>query len=197
MTALAEEGATLIITVDCGTAAGPAIEAANARGVDVIVVDHHQADDCCRQPSPCSIPTGRTISPAKTLAAAGVVFLFLVATARALRTSSAYAQSAEPDLLGLLDLVVLATVCDVVPLKGVNRALVAKGLRVLRQGTMPACVRSPTSRASIRHRNRDTLGYILGPRINAGGRWGPLGPRRQAARHRRRGRGAGAHRGKA
>ena len=109
------------------------------------------------------------------LAAAGVVFLFLVATARALRRDGAYAQSAEPDLLGLLDLVALATVCDVVPLKGVNRALVAKGLKVLRH-RHNAGLRALADVARIDAAPTCyTLGYILGPRINAGGRVGASG----------------------
>ena len=176
MTALAEEGATLIITVDCGTAAGPAIEAANARGVDVIVVDHHQADEMLPPAFAVLNPNRQDdLSGQGHLAAAGVVFLFLVATARALRSSSAYAQSAEPDLLGLLDLVALATVCDVVPLKGVNRALVAKGLKVLRH-RHNAGLRALADVARIDAAPTCyTLGYILGPRINAGGRVGASG----------------------
>jgi single-stranded-DNA-specific exonuclease len=176
LTALAEEGATLIITVDCGTAANLAIETANARGVDVIVVDHHQADEEL-PPAFAVINPNRhdDLSGQGHLAAAGVVFLFLVATARALRRDGAYAGGAEPDLLGLLDLVALATVCDVVPLKGVNRALVAKGLKVLRLRhnvglrALADVARIETAPTCY------TLGYILGPRINAGGRMGTSG----------------------
>jgi single-stranded-DNA-specific exonuclease len=176
LTALAEEGATLIITVDCGTAANLAIETANARGVDVIVVDHHQADEEL-PPAFAVINPNRQddLSGQGHLAAAGVVFLFLVATARALRRDGAYAGGAEPDLLGLLDLVALATVCDVVPLKGVNRALVAKGLKVLRLRhnvglrALADVARIETAPTCY------TLGYILGPRINAGGRMGTSG----------------------
>jgi single-stranded-DNA-specific exonuclease len=176
MAGLAEEGATLIITVDCGTAAGPAIEAANALGVDVIVVDHHQADEMLPPAFAVLNPNRQDdLSGQGHLAAAGVVFLFLVATARALRRSGAYAQYAEPDLLGLLDLVALATVCDVVPLKGVNRALVAKGLKVLRHrhnvGLRALADVARIDAAPTCY----TLGYILGPRINAGGRVGASG----------------------
>ena len=168
--------ASLILTVDCGTAASAAIEAVAARSVDVIVVDHHQADEILPPAFAVLNPNRQDdLSGQGHLAAAGVVFLFLVATARAMRRSRAYAGGIEPDLLGLLDLVALATVCDVVPLKGVNRALVAKGLKVLRLrhnvglraladvariATAPSCY---------------TLGYILGPRINAGGRVGASG----------------------
>ena len=176
MAALAEEGATLIITVDCGTAAGPAIEAANKHGVDVIVVDHHQADEMLPPAFAVLNPNRQDdLSGQGHLAAAGVVFLFLVATARVLRSSGAYAQTAEPDLLGLLDLVALATVCDVVPLKGVNRALVAKGLKVLRH-RHNAGLRALADVARIDAAPTCyTLGYILGPRINAGGRVGASG----------------------
>lgn len=176
MAALAEEGATLIITVDCGTAAGPAIEAANRHGADVIVVDHHQADEMLPPAFAVLNPNRQDdLSGQGHLAAAGVVFLFLVATARVLRRDGAYAQDAEPDLLGLLDLVALATVCDVVPLKGVNRALVAKGLKVLRHRHNTG-LRALADVARIDAAPTCyTLGYILGPRINAGGRVGASG----------------------
>ncbi len=109
------------------------------------------------------------------LAAAGVVFLFLVATTRALRRDGFYRTGTEPDLLGLLDLVALATVCDVVPLKGVNRALVAKGLQVLRL-RHNAGLRALADSARIESAPTCyTLGFILGPRINAGGRVGASG----------------------
>jgi single-stranded-DNA-specific exonuclease len=170
---LAEEGASLIITVDCGTAAGAAIDAANARGADIIVVDHHQADEELPPAFAVLNPNRQDdLSGQGHLAAAGVVFLFLVATARAFRRDGFYGSGAEPDLLGLLDLVALATVCDVVPLKGVNRALVAKGLKVLR-------LRHNTGLRALADVARIdaaptccTLGFIFGPRINAGGRVG-------------------------
>lgn len=176
MTGLVEEGARLIITVDCGTAATTAIEAANHRGADVIVVDHHQADEQLPPAFAVLNPNRHDdLSGQGHLAAAGVVFLFLVATARALRCDGFYRNGAGPDLLGLLDLVALATVCDVVPLKGVNRAMVAKGLKVLR-------LRSNTGLRALADvaridapPNCYTLGFILGPRINAGGRVGASG----------------------
>lgn len=170
---LAEEGASLIITVDCGTAAGAAIDAANARGADIIVVDHHQADEELPPAFAVLNPNRQDdLSGQGHLAAAGVVFLFLVATARALRRDGFYGRGAEPNLLGLLDLVALATVCDVVPLKGVNRALVAKGLKVLRL-RHNAGLRALADVARIDAAPTCyTLGFILGPRINAGGRVG-------------------------
>ena len=144
----------LILTVDCGTTSEAAIEAANATGAEVIVIDHHQADDAL-PPAYAVINPNRQddLSGQGHLAAAGVVFLFLVATTRALRREGFYQGAPEPDLLGLLDLVALATVCDVVPLKDVNRAFVAKGLTsACGRGTIKACARSPTSPASTRRR---------------------------------------------
>ncbi|MBM3544254.1 MAG: single-stranded-DNA-specific exonuclease RecJ [Alphaproteobacteria bacterium] len=171
LTGLAQQGARLILTVDCGTAAHDAIAAANAAGAEIIVIDHHQADE--RLP-----PAYAVINPNRQddlsgqghLAAAGVVFLFLVATTRLLRRNGFYRDKPEPDLLGLLDLVALATVCDVVPLKETNRAFVAQGLKVLRlrhnQGlrALADVARIEAAPTSF------TLGFILGPRINAGGR---------------------------
>ena len=176
MAGLVEEGARLIITVDCGTAAGAAIETANTRGADVIVVDHHQADEELPPAFAVLNPNRHDdLSGQGHLAAAGVTFLFLVATARALRRDGFYRDVTEPDLLALLDLVALATVCDVVPLKGVNRALVAKGLKVLRLRNN-AGLRALADIARIDAApNCYTLGFILGPRINAGGRVGASG----------------------
>ncbi|HEY6656311.1 MAG TPA: single-stranded-DNA-specific exonuclease RecJ [Methyloceanibacter sp.] len=173
---LAEEGARLIITVDCGTAASAAIESANRCGAEVIVVDHHQADEELPPAFAVLNPNRQDdLSGQGHLAAAGVVFLFLVATTRVLRRDGFYRTGTEPDLLGLLDLVALATVCDVVPLKGVNRALVAKGLQVLRL-RHNAGLRALADSARIESAPTCyTLGFILGPRINAGGRVGASG----------------------
>jgi single-stranded-DNA-specific exonuclease len=173
---LAEEGARLIITVDCGTAASAAIESANRCGAEVIVVDHHQADEELPPAFAVLNPNRQDdLSGQGHLAAAGVVFLFLVATTRVLRRDGFYRTGTEPDLLGLLDLVALATVCDVVPLKGVNRALVAKGLQVLRL-RHNAGLRALADSARIESAPTCyTLGFILGPRINAGGRIGASG----------------------
>ncbi|MGH8733263.1 MAG: single-stranded-DNA-specific exonuclease RecJ, partial [Burkholderiales bacterium] len=174
--ALAERGATLLVTVDCGTTSLDALEEARRLGLDTIVIDHHQADEVLPTAVAVVNPNRQDdLSGHGHLAAAGVVFLFLVATARALRRAGAYAQNAEPDLLGLLDLVALATVCDMVPLKGVNRALVAKGLKVLRH-RHNAGLRALADVARIDAAPTCyTLGYILGPRINAGGRVGASG----------------------
>jgi single-stranded-DNA-specific exonuclease len=170
---LVEEGARLILTVDCGTTSEAAIAAANEAGAEVIVIDHHQADDALPPAYAVLNPNRQDdLSGQGHLAAAGVVFLFLVATTRALRRDSFYQATTEPDLLSLLDLVALATVCDVVPLKDANRAFVAKGLRVLRTRHNHG-LRALADAARIDEAPTGyTLGFILGPRINAGGRVG-------------------------
>ena len=176
LSGLVEAGAKLILTVDCGTAAAAAIEAASGRGADIIVIDHHQADEVLPPAFAVLNPNRQDdLSGLGHLAAAGMVFLFLVASARVLRRQGFYRSGAEPDLLGLLDLVALATVCDMVPLKGVNRALVAKGLKVLRL-RHNAGLRALADVARIDSAPTCfTLGFILGPRINAGGRVGASG----------------------
>ena len=173
LTELVTDGATLLLTVDCGTTGGTAIEAANESGAEVIVIDHHQADEAL--PSALAILNPNRLddlSGQGHLAAAGVVFLFLIAVTRVLRSAGFYANLPEPDLLGLLDLVALATVCDVVPLKGLNRAFVAQGLKVLRF-RQNAGLRALADAARLDEApSRYALGFILGPRINAGGRIG-------------------------
>jgi single-stranded-DNA-specific exonuclease len=173
LTGLVEEGARLIITVDCGTTSTPAIAAANAAGAQVIVIDHHQADEVLPEAFAVINPNRQDdLSGQGHLAAAGVVFLFLVATVAVLRREGAYQGGAEPDLLGLLDMVALATVCDVVPLHGVNRAFVTQGLKVLRL-RHNAGLRALADAARLDETPTPySLGFILGPRINAGGRVG-------------------------
>ena len=170
---LVEEGARLIVTVDCGTTSADAIANASA---DVIVLDHHQADEAL-PPAYAVVNPNRQddLSGQGHLAAAGVVFLFLVATFGVLRREGFYKQRSEPDLLGFLDLVALATVCDVVPLKDANRAFVAKGLQVLRL-RRNAGLRALADTARLDEApSTYSLGFILGPRINAGGRIGASG----------------------
>ena len=171
---LISDGASLIITVDCGTMAYEPIAHARSKGVDVIVLDHHQAEEHLPEALAVVNPNRLDdISGQGHLAAAGVVFLCLVATARKLRQESWYSGDVSPpDLLELLDLVALATVCDVVPLTRLNRAFVAKGLQVMRQRNntglrMLSDSAHLTSAPTTYH-----LGYVLGPRLNAGGRIG-------------------------
>src|SRR5690606_25706539 len=128
---LKADGAQLVLTVDCGITAHEPLARAREIGLDVIVVDHHQAE-------PALPPAFAVVNPNRLdeapgygqLAAVGVTFLLLVAVNRALRNAGGFATRPEPDLMALLDIVALGTVCDVVPLTGLNRALVSQGLKV-------------------------------------------------------------------
>lgn len=171
---LVKEGATLIVTVDCGTTSFDALAVAAPLGADVVVVDHHQADE--RLPDVVALVNPNRqddISGLGHLCAAGVVFMLLVATSRELRARGTYSgSSVPPDLLALLDLVGLATVCDVVPLKGLNRAYVTKGLQVMRQRRNIGLKALSDAAALAVAPTTYHLGFVLGPRINAGGRIG-------------------------
>lgn len=172
---LAEDGAQLIITVDCGTTSFEPLAVAAKRGVDVVVVDHHQADE--ELPAAVAVVNPNRqddLSGLGQLCAAGVVFLLLVATSRELRQRGYYSGQA-PDLLALLDLVALATVCDVVPLTGLNRAYVTKGLQVM-HGRRNTGLKALFDAAGLNQAPTPYhLGFVLGPRINAGGRIGDSG----------------------
>src|SRR5271166_4268125 len=132
---LYEEGARVVVTVDCGTNAHLPLAEAAAAGLEVIVVDHHVAEPLLPRATAIVNPNRLDeASPHRGLAAVGVAFLLVVAVNRALRQAGWYgAGRSEPDLLGWLDLVALGTVCDVVPLAGLNRALVAQGIKVARR----------------------------------------------------------------
>jgi len=176
---LIDEGARLIITVDCGTTSEAALGFARGRGVDVIVVDHHQADEVLPDVHSLINPNRQDdLSGQGGLAAAGVVFLVLVATARVLRARGWYCEDegrAEPGLMEWLDLVALATVCDVVPLQGLNRAYVTRGLQVMRLRRNVG-LRALADTAGLKSAPTPYhLGFLLGPRINAGGRIGDSG----------------------
>ena len=167
--ALAARGATLIVCVDCGTAAGRVFSAVD--GTDIVVLDHHKSDG----PPPAVVAT---VNPNRLdcgsglsmLCAAAIAFLTAVATVRALRRSGFFATRAEPDLKALLDLVALATVCDVMPLTGLNRALVTQGLKVMARRER-AGIAALLEVALVKNRPAaTTLGFALGPRINAAGR---------------------------
>jgi single-stranded-DNA-specific exonuclease len=171
---LVREGSRLIVTVDCGTTGVDALGAAAPLGADVIVVDHHQAGE--RLPDVVAVVNPNRhddLSGLGNLCAAGVTFLLLVATMRELRRRGAYgSDTPAPDLLALLDLVGLATVCDVVPLQGLNRAYVAKGLQAMR-GRRNVGLRALADAAGLAVAPTPYhLGFVLGPRINAGGRIG-------------------------
>ena len=171
MRELAGRGATLIVTVDCGTNSAASVDAANAAGADVVVLDHHQVGG----PLPAAVAVVNPnrdddLSGQGHLCAAGVVFVALVQTAKVLRGHQTNVPA--PDLLGLLDIVALATVCDVVPLTGVNRAFVVKGLLAIRR-QRNAGLSALTKVARIGEPvNAFHLAFLIGPRINAGGRIG-------------------------
>jgi len=172
--ALVREGAKLIVTVDCGTTGVEPLAAAGALGADVIVVDHHQADERLPDVTAVINPNRQDdLSGLGNLCAAGVTFMLLIATARELRRRGFYgAACPAPDLLSLLDLVALATVCDVVPLKGLNRAYVTKGLQVMRQRRNTGLKALADAAGLAVPPTPYHLGFVLGPRINAGGRIG-------------------------
>lgn len=169
-------GANLLITTDCGTTAFEVLEYAKNKGMDVIVLDHHEAEtrlpDICAVVNPKRLDESDEYPCLKYLAAVGVVFLTVVAVNRELRKRGFYQNRPAPDLMKWLDLVALGTVCDVVPLLGLNRAFVRQGLKVmsLRQncGLKALADKASLSEAPTSYH----LGFVLGPRINAGGRVG-------------------------
>jgi single-stranded-DNA-specific exonuclease len=174
MLLLKEEGAGLVITVDCGAAATEALITARDAGLDLVVLDHHTIETL-----PPAFAQVNPNQPGDTsglghLCAAGVTFLFLVALNRDLRESGWYAAKGikEPDLREAIDLVGLATVCDVVPVHGVNRAFVRTALGHLSSAKRPglaalAAIAKISAPFTPYH-----FGFALGPRINAGGRVG-------------------------
>lgn len=170
---LRAQGATLAISVDSGTLSFEPIEAASEAGLDVIVVDHHLGDS--KRPKACALINPNRLdenSPHRHLAAVGVAFLLLVALNKKLREEGFFANIPEPDLRQWLDIVALGTICDVVPLIGVNRALVTQGLKVMGQRGN-AGMRAVMDAAGLDERpGVYHAGYVIGPRINAGGRVG-------------------------
>ena len=167
---LAQQGATLVVCVDCGTAAADVFSQLHNR-LDIVVLDHHKSEG----ESPAIIAT---VNPNRlddrsgmgSLCATAIAFLTAVALVRELRRRNHFAGQAEPDLLSLLDLVALATVCDVMPLTGLNRALVCQGLKVMARRARPGMA-ALIDVAMVKDRpSAFTLGFTLGPRINAAGR---------------------------
>ncbi|PWB91371.1 single-stranded-DNA-specific exonuclease RecJ [Methylocystis sp. MitZ-2018] len=173
---LAARGATLLATVDCGTSSHEAFAVGRALGLDVIVLDHHQAPEI--------LPDALVVNPNRlddlsglgALCAAGVVFLVLIGLSRTLRARGWWSDDRpEPDLLAALDLVALATVADVSPLARLNRALVAKGLMVMAARSRPGLAALMDAARLDGPPRAYHLGFALGPRINAGGRIGDAG----------------------
>jgi single-stranded-DNA-specific exonuclease len=173
---IAREGAKLIVTVDCGAQAFEALEMARAAGVDVIVVDHHKC--AAALPVAHALVNPNRLDEADDaaahghLAAVGVCFLLGAALVRTLRARGFFGARAEPRLVDLLDIVALGTVADVAQLRGLNRAFVAQGLKVMAQRKNVGLSALIDAARLTRAATCTDLGFALGPRINAGGRVG-------------------------
>lgn len=171
--ALRDRGAGPVVTVDCGISAYDPLRLAAEAGIDVIVLDHHAAEP--ELPSACAVVNPNRIDDTSGLghlAAVGVTFMTIVALNRELRKRGWFGQRQEPDLMQWLDIVALGTVCDSVPLVGLNRALATQGLKIMagRRNiglTALADIGRITEKPTAYH-----AGFVLGPRINAGGRIG-------------------------
>lgn len=172
---LKREGADLIVTVDCGAMAFDALAEARDAGAEVIVVDHHK----CASELPVALAL---VNPNRLdeeegrnhghLAAVGVAWLLGAAVVRVLRRRGFFGDQGEPKLLDLLDIVALGTVADVAALKGLNRAFVAQGLKVMAQRRNVGMNALIEASRLTRAPTATDLGFALGPRINAGGRVG-------------------------
>lgn len=174
------EGMDLVITVDCGILSFDEADRAQELNLDLIIVDHHQAET--RLPNAAAVVNPKRHDESQEftyLAAVGVAFILLVAINRDLRDSGWYEGRQTPDLFRLLDLVALGTVCDVVPLVGLNRAFVSQGLKVMAQRRNPGLVALADVAGLDEAPGTYHLGFIMGPRVNAGGRVGKAdyGPR--------------------
>ena len=169
------KGVKTIFTVDCGTSAFQPIKFAQDSDVDVIVLDHHQSS--IKLPNACAIINPNRIddeSGLNYLCAAGVCFVFLVGLNKKLRDEKWFIENdiEEPNILNFLDLVSLGTVCDVVPLVDLNRAIVKQGLKIIRNRSNLGLKTLYDLCKIESHPTTSDLGFVLGPRINAGGRVG-------------------------
>ena len=173
---LANEGARLIVTVDCGAQAFEALAMAREAGVDVVVVDHHKCASALPLAlalvNPNRLDEGVEAAAHGHLAAVGVCFLLGAATLRVLRGRGFFAAREEPRLIDLLDLVALGTVADVAQLRGLNRAFVTQGLKVMAKRRNVGLAALIDAARLSRAPTCTDLGWALGPRINAGGRVG-------------------------
>ena len=172
--ALAGQGASLLVTVDCGTVSMEPIAEAKRLGMDTVVLDHHQAPEILPTAVAIVNPNRQDdLSGLGHLCAAGVVFMALVGLNRELRRRDFWPSGAVGiDLMQSLDLVALATVADVVPLLGLNRAFVARGLEVMRGRGRPGLTALFDAAGASGPPSTYHLGFLIGPRINAGGRIG-------------------------
>ncbi|HEY2482793.1 MAG TPA: single-stranded-DNA-specific exonuclease RecJ, partial [Caulobacteraceae bacterium] len=182
---LRQGGAELVITLDCGAAADAALAAADEIGLDVVVIDHHLMREASTSRAVVVNPNRPDCQSGQgVLAAAGVTFVLLAALNREARRKGLFQDRPEPDLKRWLDLAALGAICDVTQLVGFNRALTAQGLKVMSAWANPGLAalmdvaQAPRKAATAYH-----AGFILGPRINAGGRIGrsDLGARLLAA----------------
>ena len=167
---LVARGATLIVCVDCGTAADVALASVHNQA-DIIVLDHHKAEGAA-PPIAATVNPNRLgcLSGMTMLCATAVAFLTAIAVVRTLRRTGHFVAVAAPDLLAMLDMVALATICDVMPLVGLNRAFVTQGLKVMARRARPG-IAALLDVAEVKDRlNAATCGFALGPRINAAGR---------------------------
>lgn len=169
-------GAKLVITIDCGTTAFDVLNRAAAKGFEIIVIDHHEAEaklpDIYAVINPKRLDEDNQYPYLAYMSAVGVGFMFLVALNRKLRNDGFYGNHPAPELKNLLDLVALGTVCDVVPLLGLNRAYVRQGLKIMAQQNNIG-LKSLLKAAQVESApNAYHLGFVLGPRINACGRVG-------------------------
>jgi single-stranded-DNA-specific exonuclease len=167
------DGAKLLVTVDCGIASHEPLAEAKRIGLDTVVLDHHLAGDTLPEAIAIVNPNRQDdLSGLGKLAACGVVFMTLVALNRLLRTKGLLSGRQPPDLMGMLDIVALGTVADVVPLTGLNRAFVRQGLKVMRQRHRAGLSALMDAAGLKEPPEAYHLGFLLGPRINAGGRIG-------------------------
>ncbi|MBA4249877.1 MAG: single-stranded-DNA-specific exonuclease RecJ [Candidatus Puniceispirillum sp.] len=175
---LKNKGIDYVIMVDCGTTSFEPLELADKLGLDIVVIDHHTAEN--HLPKANAIVNPNRLDQAKLdtndihqLCAAGVVFMFLVAMNRKLRSMNYFnSDIPEPQLMDFLDLVALGTVCDVMPLTGLNRAFVKQGLKILNKKTNKGIDALCTEAGIQDPLTAYHLGFVIGPRINAGGRVG-------------------------
>lgn len=170
-------GSSLIITVDCGTTSYEPIERTNLLGIDLIVLDHHKSD--IKLPSAFAIVNPNRIDDENSnntnlsnLAAVGVTFLFIASINRELQKRNYFKLNEKPDLRRWLDLVALGTVCDLVPLNNLNRAFILGGLEIMKKRMNPGIIALTEVGKVNEQLNSYHLGYVLGPRVNAGGRVG-------------------------
>lgn len=171
---LKESGVDLVITVDCGIGSHDPLSAAREIGLDVVIVDHHQAGEHLPHADAVVNPNRQDdLSGLGHLAAVGVTYLLVIAVNRVLREQGVYGGDlVEPDLLNWLDLVALGTVCDIVPLTGLNRGFVTQGFKVMARRGNPGLNALCDAARVDRRPDTYTAGFILGPRINAAGRMG-------------------------